>query len=187
MLHTARSCRKVSNCCWLYVRPSACNKSGPPTKVACTVNWRREKLWHCLSQGRKEMKKSEVKGCKGRGWCEAGLGQREGRVQQQQLTGSDVIHNVLLASLVFQETEVKKDALIGFLLYPQCWSFFKLFHPLIFVALECAWDRWKIYCPSKNAGEAGCRAVLGKEPPSSTTAVFLTTIYRHFTNEISFE
>ena len=45
--------------------------------------------------------------------------QREGRVQQQQLTGSDVIHNVLLASLVFQETEVKKDALIGFLLYPQ--------------------------------------------------------------------
>ena len=63
------------------------------------------------------MKKSEVKGCKGRGWCEAELGQREGRVQQQQLTGSDVIHNVLLASLVFQETEAKKDALIGFLLY----------------------------------------------------------------------
>ena len=60
------------------------------------------------------MKKSEVKGCKGRGWCEAGLGQREGRVQQQQLTGSDVIHNVLLPLLSFKKLKWKRMPWLAF-------------------------------------------------------------------------
>ena len=78
MLHTARSCRKVSNCCWLYVRPSACNKSGLPTKLASARLIGEEKNCDIVREEKRWKKWSERMQRKGVMWSRARTEGRQG-------------------------------------------------------------------------------------------------------------
>ena len=117
-------------------------------------------------------------GCSEREWEVASGRQQASRVHQ--LTGSDVIPNVMLG-VVFQPGEgaraEKASLLTSLSLSPGLFStnyFISLFSP----QLECPRDRSEIYCPSKNAEGGGFQCVLlccSWQRPSTLQTSFLAT------------
>ena len=99
-------------------------------------------------------KKAGVRG-KVKEWVMGGRGKQQQQASRVQLTGSDVIPNVM-RGVVFQEAHHSEKSPLNLLssnMFSDLSS--NYFIPLFLVELESPLDRLKIYCPSKNAAWRG--------------------------------